>query len=264
LTLWGTIPVDDTGANEGLAIEDPAEFAATVFRHLLEVRGIAVYGKQRTRHTELANLSTFTSTVIASSRGGGDNALNSPAGPLVLAEYQSAPLSQDIEVINKVSQNLHAEILLRLLGREKGTAGTVQAGLEVLRGFLNNAGISSDEYDLYDGSGLSRQNLVTPHAIVQVLRYAASQPWGAEFRESLPVAGMDGSLADRFKDLNPAAHIYGKTGSLGGVKSLSGYAVTPKGEQIVFSVVSNNLSTPAKRVTDVIDSLVEAAVDSAK
>jgi len=264
LTLWGTIPVDDTGANEGLAIEDPAEFAATVFRHLLEVRGIAVYGKQRARHTELANLSTFTSTVIASSRGGGDNALTSPAGPLVLAEYQSAPLSQDIEVINKVSQNLHAEILLRLLGREKGTAGTVQAGLEVLRGFLNNAGISSEEYDFYDGSGLSRQNLATPHAIVQLLQYAASQPWGSEFRESLPIAGVDGSLADRFKDLNPAAHIYGKTGSLGGVKSLSGYAVTPKGEQIVFSVVSNNLSTPAKRVTDVIDSLVEAAVNSAK
>ncbi len=264
LTLWGTIPIDDTGANEGLAIEDPAEFAATVFRHLLEVRGIAVYGKQRTRHTELANLSTFTSTVIASSRGGGDNTLTSPAGPLVLAEYQSAPLSEDIEVINKVSQNLHAEILLRLLGREKGTAGTVQAGLEVLRGFLNNAGISSDEYNFFDGSGLSRQNLVTPHAIVQLLQYAAGQPWGAEFRNSLPVAGMDGSLADRFKDLNPAAHIYGKTGSLGGVKSLSGYAVTPKGEQIVFSVVSNNLSTPAKRVTDVIDSVIEAAVNSAK
>src|SRR5439155_5205630 len=147
LTLWGNMPLDDAGANEGLAIEDPAEFAATVFRHLLEVRGIAVYGKQRTRHTELANLSTFTSTVVASSRGGGDNGLTSPAGPLVLAEYQSAPLSEDIQVINKVSQNLHAEILLRLLGREKGTAGTVQAGVEVLRGFLNKAGIGSDEYD---------------------------------------------------------------------------------------------------------------------
>ena len=140
----------------------------------------------------------------------------------------------------------------------------MQAGLEVLRGFLNNAGIGSDEYDFYDGSGLSRQNLATPHAIVQLLQYAASQPWGAEFRLSLPVAGTDGSLADRFKDLNPAAHIYGKTGALGGVKSLSGYAVTPKGEQIVFSVISNNLSTPAKRVTDVIDSVVEAAVNSAK
>src|SRR2546423_1445072 len=111
LTLWGTIPIDDTGANEGLAIEDPAEFAATVFRHLLEVRGIAVYGKQRTRHTELANIWTFTSTVVASSPGGGDNGLTSIAGPLVLAEYQSAPLSEDIQVINKVSQNLHAEVL---------------------------------------------------------------------------------------------------------------------------------------------------------
>ena len=167
-------------------------------------------------------------------------------------------------MINKVSQNLHAEILLRLLGREKGTAGTVQAGLEVLRGFLNNAGISSDEYDFYDGSGLSRQNLVTPHAIVQLLQYAASQPWGAELRDSLPVAGSDGSLADRFKDLNPAAHVSGKTGSLGGVKSLSGYAVTPKGQQIVFSIVSNNLSGQPKRVTDVIDNVVEAAVNSAK
>jgi serine-type D-Ala-D-Ala carboxypeptidase/endopeptidase (penicillin-binding protein 4) len=261
LTLWGTMPIDDTGANEGLAIDDPAEFAATLFRHLLEVRGVAVYGKQRTRHTELANLSTFTTTVTASSGGGGDHSLTTPAGPLVLAEYQSGPLSQDIEVVNKVSQNLHAEILLRLLGREKGTAGTVQAGLEVLRGFLNNAGISSDEYDFHDGSGLSRQNLVTPHAIVQLLQYAAGQPWGKEFRESLPAAGLDGSLADRFKDLTAGTKIYGKTGSLGGVKSLSGYAVTPKGEQIVFSIVSNNLSLPGKRVTDVIDSVVEAAVN---
>lgn len=260
LTLWGTIPIDDSGANEGLAIDDPAEFAATLFRHLLEVRGIAVYGKQRTRHTELASLSTFTSTVVASGGGGGDHSLNSPAGPLVLGEHQSAPLSEDIDVINKVSQNLHAEILLRLLGREKGTAGTVQAGLEVLHGFLNNVGISSDEYDFHDGSGLSRQNLVTPHAIIQLLEYAAGQPWGNEFRESLPSAGIDGSLADRFKDLAPGATIYAKTGSLGAVKSLSGYAVTSKGEQLVFSIASNNVSAPAKRVTDAIDSIVEAAV----
>src|SRR6266542_4960195 len=96
LTLWGTIAADDPGANEGLAIEDPAEFAGTLFRHLLGVRGIAVYGKQRTRHTELASLSTFTTTVLASSRGGDERSLTSPVGPLVLAEYQSAPLSQDI------------------------------------------------------------------------------------------------------------------------------------------------------------------------
>src|SRR5947208_2925938 len=219
LTLWGTIPIDDPGANEGLAIEDPAEFAANLFRHLLGVRGIEVYGKERTRHTELASLSTFTSTVIAS-RGGDEHSLASPAGALVLAEYQSAPLSDDIRVINKVSQNLHAEIMLRLLGREKGTGGTVQAGLEVLRGFLNTAGISSDDYSFFDGSGLSRENLVTPRAVVQLLRYAATQPWGKEFHDSLPTAGVDGSLADRFKDLDTEAHVYAQTGSLVGVNTL--------------------------------------------
>src|SRR5262249_36243792 len=80
LTLWGSLSVDDPGANEGLAIEDPAEFAGNLFRHLLQVRGVAVYGKQRTRHTELASLSTFTSTVIAS-RGGDEHSLTSPSGP---------------------------------------------------------------------------------------------------------------------------------------------------------------------------------------
>src|SRR5579864_1235021 len=264
LTLWGNMPLDDSGVNEGLAIEDPAEFAATLFRHLLDVRGIAVYGKQRTHHTELASLSTFTSVVIASSRGGDEHALTAPTGPLVLGEYQSAPLSEDIEVINKVSQNLHAEILLRLLGREKGTGGTVQAGLEVVHGFLNNAGISSDDYVFYDGSGLSRENLVTPRAVVQLLQFAAEQPWGKEFRDSLPVAGVDGSLADRYKDLDPSAHIYGKTGSLGGVKTLSGYAITGKGERLAFSILTNNFSLPGKRVNDVIDSILAAAVNTPK
>jgi len=257
------MPMDDAGVNEGLSIEDPAEFAANLFRHLLEVRGVAVYGKQRTRHTDLASLSTFTSVVIASnSRGGDDRSLTSPVGPLVLAEYKSPPLSEDVQVINKVSQNLHAEILLRLLGREKGTGGTVQAGLEVLRGFLNNAGIRADDYVFYDGSGLSRQNLVTPRAVVDLLIFAESQPWGKEFHDSLPVAGVDGSLADRFRDLDPQAHVYGKTGSLGGVKTLSGYAVTAKGEEIAFSILANNNSAPGKRVNDLIDSIITTVVNS--
>src|SRR6185312_11413212 len=186
LTLWGNVPLDDAGANEALAIEDPADFAASLFRHLLENRGVVVYGKQRTRHTELATLSTFSITTTA--RGGSDEALHSLQNqPLVLAHYDSKPLVEDLRVINKVSQNLHAEILLRLLGRERGTAGTVEGGLEVLRGFLNRAGVLPDQYVFYDGSGLSRQNLATPHAVVQLLRYAATQPWGNTFRDTLPV-----------------------------------------------------------------------------
>jgi len=264
LTLWGNVPLDDAGANEALAIEDPAEFAAALFHQLLENRGIIVYGKQRTRHTELASLSTLTVTATAPARGGDELSRTLPNQPLVLASYQSKPLSEDVRVINKVSQNLHAEILLRLLGREKGAAGTVEGGLEVLRGFLNQASVPADQYVFYDGSGLSRQNLVTPHAVVQLLRYAANQPWGASFRETLPVAGIDGSLADRFPNLDPHTHVFAKTGSLGGVKALSGYATTARGQQVAFSILSNNFNLPSKRVLDTIDSLVEAIVNDSK
>jgi serine-type D-Ala-D-Ala carboxypeptidase/endopeptidase (penicillin-binding protein 4) len=260
LTLWGTMPLGDAGANEALAIEDPAEFASVLFRQLLESRGVAVYGKQRTRHTELASLSTFTVTTSVPARGGDDSLRDQPGRPLVLASHESKPLLEDIKVIDKVSQNLHAEILLRLLGREKGTAGTVEGGLEVLRGFLNKVGISDDQYIFYDGSGLSRQNLVTPHAVVQLLRYAQTQPWGESFRDALPVAGVDGSLADRFKSITAQGRVYGKTGSLGGVKTLSGYATTDRGELVAFSILANNLNLPGKRVTDAIDDLVQEIV----
>lgn len=261
LTLWGNMPLDDAGVNEALAIDDPAEFAAVLFRQLLANRGIVVYGKQRTRHTELASLSTLTVTATAPGGGGGDSAHESLSQAMVLAAHESQPLIEDIRVINKVSQNLHAEILLRLLGREKGTSGTVEGGLEVLRGFLNQVGVRPDAYAFYDGSGLSRQNLVSPEAVVDLLRYAAGQAWGASFRDTLPVAGIDGSLAERLKNLDSRAHVYAKTGSLGGVKALSGYATTAKGDHLAFSILSNNFNLPAKRVTDAIDSIVETIVN---
>ena len=275
LTLWGNMPLDDAGANEALAIEDPAEFAAGLFRQLLEKRGIVIYGHQRTRHTELATLSTFSVNAIAPARGGrvsdrvGDKDNDGQPRPLktdqpiTLASYESKPLLQDIRVINKVSQNLHAEILLRLLGRERGNAGTVEGGLEVLRGFLTKAGVSSDEYVFYDGSGLSRQNLVTPHAIVQLLRYCSTQPWGADYKATFPVAGVDGSLTERFTSPRLRNRIMAKTGALGGVKTLSGYATTDAGQVVAFSILSNNFNLPAKRVTDAIDQLVQAIVDDA-
>jgi D-alanyl-D-alanine carboxypeptidase/D-alanyl-D-alanine-endopeptidase (penicillin-binding protein 4) len=265
LTLWGNMPLDDAGAKEALAIEDPAEFAAGLFRELLEKRGIVVYGRQRTRHTELASLSTFSATVTVSSHGGSDGQSRplKTDQPITLASYESKPLLQDVRVVNKVSQNLHAEILLRLLGRERGNAGTVQGGLDVLGGFLTQAGISNDQYVFYDGSGLSRQNLVTPHAIVQLLRYCSTQPWGADYKATFPVSGVDGTLWDRFNSPRLQNRVMAKTGSLGGVKALSGYATTDAGQVVVFSIMSNNFNLPGKRVTDAIDELVQAIVDDA-
>jgi len=257
LTLWGNIPVDDPGAGEALAIDDPAAFAGQIFQRLLEQRGIAVYGRTRTRHTELASLQTLSVTALAS--GGGER-LN-PLQPLVLATYQSPPLLEDLQVINKVSQNLHAELMLRLLGREKGTSGTIEGGMEVERGFLSQAGITPDQYVFYDGSGMSRENLVTPHAIVQLLSFASGQPWGKTWQETLAIAGIDGSLAARFKGTSAEGRVRAKTGALGHVNALSGYATTINGVPIAFSILANNHKLASRRALDLIDQVVLAIVN---
>ncbi len=262
LTLWGNIPQDDPGFGEALAIEDPADFTARLFRQLLEERGVTVYGRARTHHTELASTQTFSVTSIAS--GGGDSTRPSVPAPLVLASYQSQPVSQDLRVINKVSQNLHAELMLRLLGKEKGTSGSIDGGLEVLRGFLVNAGIKPDQFVFYDGSGLSREDLVTPEAVVALLRYCHQQPWGQLYEGTLPVAGVDGSLAERFRNTPAAGMVHGKTGSLLHVYSLSGYATTRSGQRIAFSIMTNNNNLPARKALDTIDRIVERILEDHK
>ena len=260
LTLWGNIPSDDHGANEALAIEDPAEFAAQLFRSLLQARGIVIYGRARPRHNELANVATFSVTAVAGARGGEERSLPRTPSPLVLATYQSLPLREDLKVINKISQNLHAELLLRLLGREKGNAPTIEGGLEVVRGFLLQTGITSDEFVFFDGSGLSRQNLVTPEAVVKLLTYIRQQPWGQQFIETLPVAGQDGSLAERLKLAPAEGRVRAKTGSLGHVNALSGYATTVSGEPIAFSILANNHNLATRRALETVDKIVDAIV----
>jgi D-alanyl-D-alanine carboxypeptidase/D-alanyl-D-alanine-endopeptidase (penicillin-binding protein 4) len=132
-----------------------------------------------------------------------------------------------------------------------------------VRGFLTRAGVPNDQYMFYDGSGLSRQNLVTPHAVVELLKYASQQPWGTAFRDTFPVAGIDGSLADRMKGTPAQGKVHGKTGSLGGVKTLSGYLTTNQGDELAFTILSNNFTVPAKKVTDAIDAIVETIVEDA-
>jgi D-alanyl-D-alanine carboxypeptidase/D-alanyl-D-alanine-endopeptidase (penicillin-binding protein 4) len=259
VTIWGNIPVDDAGAGEALAIEDPAEFTAKLFRELLEQRGVTVYGRPRTRHTELASVQTFSVTTVASG-GGSDPSAHSIPKPLVLASHDSMPLSQDLTVINKVSQNLHAELMLRLLGKEKGTSGSIQGGLEVMRGFLTSAGIQPEQFAFYDGSGLSRENLVTPSAVVKLLEYSDQQPWGKQFEDTLPVSGVDGSLSDRLKNAPYKGAVRAKTGSLSHVNSLAGYITTTSGQRVAFSILCNNHNLSNKKVVETIDRIVEKIV----
>ena len=142
LTIWGTIPLGDPGATEALAIEDPAEFAAKLMRDLLEKRGISGLrtGADATRGDCQACI-RFTPRRWHRPEAEPMRSLHRRM-PLrtVLADHQSMPLVQDLKVINKVSQNLHAELILRLLGRERGRGGTVEGGLEVMRNWLLLAG----------------------------------------------------------------------------------------------------------------------------
>ncbi len=265
ILAWGNIPVDDvSGHSEAIAIDDPAAFAARELRRLLEERGVSIYGSPRARHADLASLSTFSVTAFAPSTGGGDS--HPPATPatIVFATHESMPLVQDLRVINKVSQNLHAELMLRLLGKEKGTSGTIDAGLEVERGWLASIGITPDEYVFFDGSGLSRENLVSPHAVVTLLTFISRQPWAKEFEDTLPVGGVDGTLMDRFRAPQLSGKVHAKTGSLGHVNSLSGFATTDKGEHIVFSILANNHMLTDRKALETIDSIVSAVIEDSE
>lgn len=254
VVLWGTIPIGDKGMKEPLAIEDPAEYTAQLFREILERRGIAVTGKTRARHGDIAQ---FFDQPLPPDPVDPPPAPNTPT---VLAEHISLPLIEDVRVTNKVSENLHAELALRLIGKLSGMNPSFEGGDGALKQFLLQAGLKEDEFVFLDGSGLSRRDLVTPNAVVQLLLYASRQPWGAAYRESLPVSGVDGSLSERFLNTAAGGLIQAKTGSLSHVNALSGYGETKSGQRFVFSILCNNHDLPSGKVLAAIDSIVQALV----
>jgi serine-type D-Ala-D-Ala carboxypeptidase/endopeptidase (penicillin-binding protein 4) len=180
----------------------------------------------------------------------------------VLAERFSPRLLDDIRLTNKVSQNLHAEIFLRTVGREKFGAGSTAAGLKVERDFLKAAGISNDDVILSDGSGLARDDLVTPRAVVALLRYVASLPWGPQFLATLPVAGTDGTLQDRMKNTPAAGLIQAKTGTIEHDYGLAGYATTVRGEYLTFAIYSADNPQKPHDADRAIDAIAEAMVQT--
>ena len=242
--LWGTLSMRDSGISEALAVEDPAEFTAHVFRGLLEAHGITITGKARPQHGEYRFFDQPPPAAPVATP------------PQVLAQHLSMPLLEDVRVTNKTSQNLHAELDLRLIGQLRGNGGSFEGGSAVLKQFLIQAGLKPDEFFLLDGSGLSRRDLITPAAMVQLLIYAARQPWGSAFQEALPVAGVDGSLAERFVNTPAGGLVHAKTGTLSHVNALSGYGETSTGKKFVFSIFCNNHDQPGGKVLAAIDQIV--------
>jgi D-alanyl-D-alanine carboxypeptidase/D-alanyl-D-alanine-endopeptidase (penicillin-binding protein 4) len=172
-----------------------------------------------------------------------------------LTVWTSPPLGDIVAAILGPSQNWIAEQLLRTLGAEKGDAGSWSAGVAVERRFLFDVvGIDSAALRLNDGSGMSNQNLVTPHAIVQLLDYARTAEWGPVFRAALAKPATPGTLSNRLRGLE--GRLEGKTGTLNSVNALSGYLRTRDGRELIFSILSNASGLPSAPVVAAIDKLV--------
>jgi serine-type D-Ala-D-Ala carboxypeptidase/endopeptidase (penicillin-binding protein 4) len=250
LDVWGEIPLGSPEDKDTVAIENPPLLAGELFKRALEADGIAVRGKVRV--LELSRLQAATTT----------NAFAPAPGRIVLAEHRSAPLAEDIKVILKVSQNLHAEMLLRTLAHEIGDFGSLTVGLDILRNFAWEVGIEPGEIYFADGSGLSREALVSPRAFVKLLVYMAHSPHFQDFYDSLPVAGKDGTLAERFVDSSAAGKIHAKTGSIEHVNTLSGYMDLPSGRRVAFSILADNHAVESSGALRTLDSIAQTIYDT--
>jgi D-alanyl-D-alanine carboxypeptidase/D-alanyl-D-alanine-endopeptidase (penicillin-binding protein 4) len=256
---WGTLPPG--GFHTDLAIEDPAEFTAIAFREALRARGITVWGGAVSRH-RLTNVTGEFAVERALPLQLTRSTLSTVAAPLdrrrVLATHISVPVSQDVTVINKISQNLHAELLLRLLGKVHGADGSFAEGARVVRQFLVDAGVDDNDFFFYDGSGMSPDDRIAPRALTQLLAYASRQPWGAAWRNTLPIAGVDGTLSDRFNNSPLKGHLWAKTGTHNEANALSGYLTAASGKTIVFSILVNGHRPGSNAEVQAIDRIAEA------
>lgn len=254
----GSIPLGHAPIDLAMAMPEPAEYTAHVLKQMLLARGIRVTGDARALHAPPpsdgmtfdppASLPQSSSPV-------------SEANTQVLAERQSPPLIEIVRVLNKVSENLHAEILLRTVAKEKSGEGSLTAGLKIEQQFLTSIGITPGDVHVDDGSGLSRENLVTPRAVVSLLEYDSHQPWGDAYATTLPVAGVDGTLDNRMKGTPAEGRIEGKTGSVEHTQAISGFATTLHGEHLIFSMFDNHNGGTGRDATHVLDTIAQAMVE---
>jgi D-alanyl-D-alanine carboxypeptidase/D-alanyl-D-alanine-endopeptidase (penicillin-binding protein 4) len=258
---YGTIAAQ--GFHEGLAVDDPAAFTAAAFKEALRGRGISVSGAATSAHRYSIETGQFAAERAmpikpALTRAGPDTIAAPLEGRKILATRVSVPLAEDITVINKLSQNLHAELLLRALGKVHGTDGSFAEGARVVRQFITGIGVDDNDFFLYDGSGMSMDDRVAPRALAKLLVYAARQPWGDAWRKSLPVAGIDGTLSGRFKNSPLKGRMSAKTGTHNEADALSGYLTTASGKTVVFSIMVNGHRPGSKAESQAIDRICEA------
>jgi D-alanyl-D-alanine carboxypeptidase/D-alanyl-D-alanine-endopeptidase (penicillin-binding protein 4) len=245
--LSGTIGVAAKPATLRFGIDDPADYAAWRMRELLRARGVVVTGDIGVRHRPL-----FPSDDPAIR---GTAPPPRPPQPEMLASLPPPDLVADMTIVNKRSQNVYSDLMLRRVARQAGS-GSIADGQAALRAVMARAQLPADSFTFADGSGMSSYNRITPRAATTLLLWAAKQPWGAAWRETLPIAGVDGTLRNRFKGTILQGKLFAKTGSLNATRALSGYLVTRSGRTLVFSALANDMP-------DGRDSAATAVVDKA-
>ena len=273
--LYGTVAEGEPYKTE-IAIQDPAEFAAQAFKLKLQQHGIEVTDGARAFHRPLTDTEgffresheplTLTDHVDPDTECGA-------SCPQKLS-HTSPTLAEDVKLTLKLSQNLHAELMLQRLGAKFGEPDDIQMqsfgeppvssksttaqGTRVVRQFLLNAGLDGDDFIFFDGSGMSSHDLVAPRATVKLLAYATTQPWFAAWKIGLPIGGEDGTLRSRFPVAPLKDHVFAKTGTLGESRALSGYVDCASGKQVIFSIMVDDHSpgTAADRIT--MDKIVAA------
>ncbi len=231
LSVTGSIGPGNRMITRYVAVNHPACFGGFVFRETLEATGITVEG-------DILCARNCPKTVDVRAR-------REKGAWKIVSVYHSPRLAEIIKVVNKLSNNLYAELLLLATGRAAGatgTGGSAAAALAVLR----RAGVDTSSVIMVDGSGLSRHDLVTPDSVARLLTIMAEGPHSRCFIDSLPIMSVDGTLGVRLKGSRAAERIRAKTGTMTHIRGLSGYLTTMKGERLAFSIFSNNhVTTPA-------------------
>jgi D-alanyl-D-alanine carboxypeptidase/D-alanyl-D-alanine-endopeptidase (penicillin-binding protein 4) len=228
--LSGRVPIGGSWEG-GLAVVDPARCATEVFRRTLEAKGIRVRDGLATSRDPL------------------------PRGARVLAAHESPSMAEMIRVVNKESQNLHAEMLLRLVGLKVKGEGSVEKGHEAVAEMAKRLLVPDEGWGLDDGSGLARTDLLTPRGTVALLAAMDRHPYAAVFRDSLPVAGVDGTLERRMRETAAERRVVAKTGTLRLANALAGYATTERGERLAFAIVVNNHAGKSREAVAAIDAI---------
>ncbi|MGH3727402.1 MAG: D-alanyl-D-alanine carboxypeptidase/D-alanyl-D-alanine endopeptidase [Micromonosporaceae bacterium] len=200
------------------SVWEPTGYAADVFRRALARHGVEVAGKTTLGET--------------------------PKKADPIADHESMPLSELLVPFMKLSNNGHAEVLTKAMGREVYDRGSWSAGLQAGGDALAKLGVDTGTMRMVDGSGLSRRDLTTPSHLGTLLAKAQPEPWFKVWYDSLPIAGesermVGGTLRNRMKDTAAAGNVHAKTGSLTGVTALSGYVTSADGERLIFSIVFN-------------------------